>query len=196
MFDADLSALRLEGLHHVKRAQADGSLKSYFYAWRGGPRIIGTTPDELADAFSKARARHNPEWKAPRPVRQPLPKNPEQVLNRACRRVLDNAKNRAAKKGIDITLSPDCVRRMAETQKWRCAISDIPFDLAYDREGKHAYNPFGMSIDRLNCSKGYTPKNVRLILTAVNFGLNDWGEEIYLRIAKAVVARDIMKQIA
>jgi hypothetical protein len=185
----------LAGLHHVKRVQKDGSVRSHFYAWRGGPRVTGDTPEELARNFEKARARYTPEWKSPRPPRLPLPRNSSQALKRACARAYDNAKARAGKRKIDFSLDPAAIVRMAEAQKWRCAVSGLPFDISYDPDGKHAYNPYGISIDRLNSSKGYTPRNIRLILTAVNFGLNDWGDEVYLRIARAVVAKDMMSQV-
>ena len=29
----------LVGIHRVKKVLADGSVREYFYAWRGGPRI-------------------------------------------------------------------------------------------------------------------------------------------------------------
>jgi hypothetical protein len=50
--------------------------------------------------------------------------------------------------------------------------------------------PFAPSLDRINSHGGYTPDNVRLVFTAVNFGMGQWGEEIYLYCARAAVEHD------
>jgi integrase len=44
----------LSGLHTVKKALADGSLRTYYYAWRGGPRLKSKagTPEFIAE-FSR-----------------------------------------------------------------------------------------------------------------------------------------------
>lgn len=184
---------RLVGLHSVKRKLASGENVTYHYAWRGGPKLAGTTPDEIEAAYLREKARYTPEWKAPRPPRKKLPATREKILRRACQIACDNARSRATKRRIDFTIDKVALERLAEKQGWRCAVSGLPFVLDFDREGSHSYNPFGMSVDRLDCSKGYSPRNIRLVLTAVNFGLNDWGDEIYLKIARAVVARDLAR---
>jgi len=47
--------------------------------------------------------------------------------------------------------------------------------------------PFAPSIDRINCGFGYRRGNVRLVSTAVNFGLGQWGDEVFRTIAEATV---------
>lgn len=182
---------RLVGLHTVTAKLASGEKVAYHYAWRGGPKLEGSTPEEIEAAYHREKARYVPEWKAPRPQRKKLEPTREKILRRACQVACDNARSRATKRGIDFKLDKEGLARLAEGQRWLCAVSGLPFAFDFDREGNHSYNPYGMSVDRLDCSKGYTPRNVRLVLTAVNFGLNDWGDEIYLRIARAVVARDL-----
>jgi hypothetical protein len=48
---------RLKGLHTVPKTLANGEVKRYFYAWKGGPRILAE-PDtpEFRDQFHKAHA--------------------------------------------------------------------------------------------------------------------------------------------
>lgn len=67
-----------------------------------------------------------------------------------------------------------------------CAISGLSFALTRLPEAfvKH---PFAPSLDRINCGGGYTPGNVRLVCIAVNFGLGQWGEEVFRSIAEATV---------
>jgi hypothetical protein len=43
------------------------------------------------------------------------------------------------------------------------------------------------SLDRIQSDKPYTRENCRLVLVAVNFALNGWGEDVYLRLARAAV---------
>ena len=37
--------IRLKGLNHATKRLADGSLKIYWYAWRGGPLLTGEPGD-------------------------------------------------------------------------------------------------------------------------------------------------------
>ena len=68
----------------------------------------------------------------------------------------------------------------------RCAVTGISFHLQSfpDALVKH---PFAPSIDRKLSSGGYTPDNVRLVCIAANFGMGQWGEEVFLSLARAAV---------
>ena len=48
-------------------------------------------------------------------------------------------------------------------------------------------HPFEPSLDRINCAEGYSASNTRLVCVAVNFGMNEWGEEVYRELARAAV---------
>ncbi len=43
---------------------------------------------------------------------------------------------------------------------------------------------FAPSIDRIDPEKPYTLDNCRLVMVAVNFAMNTWGEDTFLRLAK------------
>ena len=47
----------LKGVHKVRARLADGSIKTYYYAWRGGPQLFATpgTPEFIAQ-FNEAHA--------------------------------------------------------------------------------------------------------------------------------------------
>ena len=77
---------------------------------------------------------------------------------------------------------------MFQRQKGLCAISGLPFSLTEfaDVLVKH---PFAPSLDRISSRGGYTADNVRLVCIAVNFGMGQWGEELYLTFARAAVDR-------
>jgi hypothetical protein len=53
--------------------------------------------------------------------------------------------------------------------------------------------PFAPSIDRILSSGDYTPENTRLVCAAVNFGMGQWGEELFLTLARYAVEYDKAK---
>jgi hypothetical protein len=69
-------------------------------------------------------------------------------------------------------------------------VSGVKFDFERfpDALVKH---PFAPSIDRILSSGHYTPDNVRLVCVAVNFGMGEWGLEVYMTLARAAVAREV-----
>ncbi len=180
----------MPGLHAVKRQQKDGSTKTHFYAWRGGPKITGDTNDELYSAYVKAtnsfRAREAKKIRIAREETRVID------INRVYQRIVDNARSRSGKRGSEFLIDVQTVKRMIDEQNGKCAVSGIRFDVDFHDKGKFSYNPYGISIDRINCQEGYTPKNVRLVLTAVNFAMNEWGEDIFMHIARHAVAKELV----
>ena len=112
------------------------------------------------------------------------PEDRERFLNH----LLSSAKARAREAGMpfDLDDSPGFVAGLYETQRGLCAVSRLKFNLTSFPEAlvKHPYAP---SIDRVLSSGGYTKDNVRLVCVAVNFGLGQWGEEVYLTLARSAV---------
>ncbi len=100
------------------------------------------------------------------------------------RALVASAKRNARKKGMAFDLTPE----FADTlwNDGRCAVTGLNFSLQRfpDAFVKH---PFAPSIDRKLSSGGYTQDNVRLVCAAANFGMGQWGEEVYLTLARAAV---------
>lgn len=105
-------------------------------------------------------------------------------------RLQSRASVRARSSDMRFALSPGFAAKLYEDQKGCCAVSGLRFSLERfsDALVKH---PFAPSIDRRLSSGGYTEDNVRLVCVAVNFGMGQWGEEVFLTIARAAVAREI-----
>jgi hypothetical protein len=106
------------------------------------------------------------------------------------RRLQANAKSGARKREILFKLDcPDFAATLYDRQHGCCAVSGIAFNLERydDALVKH---PFAPSIDRRLSSRGYTEDNVRLVCVAVNFGMGQWGEEVFLTLARAAAALD------
>jgi integrase len=55
--------VHLKGIHRVKVKLADGTLAHYYYAWRGGPRLVGEpgSPEFLASYTAAHQSRREPD---------------------------------------------------------------------------------------------------------------------------------------
>jgi hypothetical protein len=95
-----------------------------------------------------------------------------------------SARYRALKAKMDFKLTHEIVEELYDQQEGRCAISGYPFNFERFPEAL-VKMPFAPSIDRVLSSGDYTEDNVRLVCVAVNFGINQWGKEVYMKLARA-----------
>ena len=107
----------------------------------------------------------------------------KQGVERYFRAFLPNAKASAAKKGRGFDLTLDWLIAHAEKQDFRCALTGIPF--FSDAPSQSSRSPFAPSIDRVDCAKGYTTDNVRLVIFALNVMILDWGTDVFEQVANA-----------
>lgn len=109
-------------------------------------------------------------------------------------RLVASARGRARKARMLFDLPPDFAENLFVRQDGRCAVTGVEFGLQRFPEAlvKH---PFAPSIDRRLSKGGYTQDNVRLVCVAANFGMGQWGEEVFLTLARAAVDRE-KQQIA
>ena len=80
----------------------------------------------------------------------------------------------------DFTLDREMLLKLKEKQNNKCAISGV--ELEWKRHSKHK-----TSIDRIDCSKGYTEDNIRLVTQQVNFALSNFDYDWFLDMCKNVV---------
>jgi hypothetical protein len=106
-------------------------------------------------------------------------------LRAVWRRHRDGAKDR----NITFTIEPEDVVRLCMDQVGRCDVTGLEFSFERyaDAFVKH---PFAPSIDHIQSKGGYAPGNVRLVCAAVNFGMGEWGQELFMRLTRAVVAQE------
>jgi hypothetical protein len=72
----------------------------------------------------------------------------------------------------------------------RCMLTGLPFRETAVGLGR-ARRPFAPSLDRIDSSQAYSRRNCRLVLQAVNFALNSFGDDVFLAIAEgAIKVRD------
>jgi hypothetical protein len=105
------------------------------------------------------------------------------------RRLLTRTRNRARRAEIRFTLSDTYAEQQFAAQHGRCDVTGLKFHLERfpDALVKH---PFAPSIDRKRSDRGYTSNNARLVCVGVNFGMGQWGQEVYMRLARAAVQHE------
>jgi hypothetical protein len=149
---------RLRGLAATKRYQARNHEKVKARA-RARMRILRSDPATNAKIRSYRSLNAKKHYAANRT------KTPYSLI-------IQGAKWRAKKKGIDYDLTPEWARN-----KWtgKCELTGIAFRIEYGRSGKGG-KPRSPSLDRIDNTKGYTQDNCRFILQAVNM-LKSTGTE-------------------
>jgi hypothetical protein len=99
-------------------------------------------------------------------------------------RLVASAKGHARKADRPFELTTEFIESVYAQQEGRCEVTGLQFTRQRFDEAlvKH---PFAPSIDRRSSSGGYTKDNVRLVCVAVNFGMGQWGQEVFLTLARA-----------
>lgn len=106
------------------------------------------------------------------------------------KRMLKGAKERAAARGIEFSLTPEWA---AERYTGRCEVTDIEFRLYFGTAGPRAFSP---SIDRIDQAQGYTPTNCRFVLFAVNAIRGTLSDSELLFVAARIVASPLFADLA
>ena len=95
-------------------------------------------------------------------------------------KVIENAKRSNAKRrGIPYSLN---AKWFEGKYKAGCAVTGIAF-----QQGEGVICPLSATVDRINSSKGYTPKNCRLVLHAVNALRGSGTDQLMYEIAEAIL---------
>jgi hypothetical protein len=100
--------------------------------------------------------------------------------------IIPRSRKRAVLAGLLHSLPDDFCEVLYRRQNGLCAVTGMEFSL---RKFPNVLvkHPFAPSLDRRSSHRGYEPDNVRLVCIAVNFGMGQWGQELYLTFARAAV---------
>lgn len=97
--------------------------------------------------------------------------------------LLNYARDRARNHGLDFDIDRAFISDKLD--RGVCELSGIR--ITRESPGNYRTHPFAPSLDRINPSKGYTKENTRLVCFAVNRARSDWGDEVLLTMAEALV---------
>lgn len=97
------------------------------------------------------------------------------------------AKANARKRSIAFYLTPPELERLANRAGGRCELTGIPFE--HEPDITRHFSPWKPSLDRVEPSGSYEFSNCRIVCCAVNIALNKFGDEVLLRIGRALVER-------
>lgn len=99
------------------------------------------------------------------------------------RRLITEAKRRAKRQGLAFDLDAYASEIKARVDAAKCELSGVDLDLcAVGRK----YN--SASLDRIVPAAGYVYSNIRVVCVAMNFALNNWGEEPLLKVVNGWLA--------
>lgn len=102
--------------------------------------------------------------------------------------ILISAQKRAKARGMEFTLTFDWLLERLERIGDRCEMTGLPFDYQLTKTAWHK-RPDSPSLDRIERSLGYVDGNVRIVSTAVNIAINEWGDARFYQMCEAVVRK-------
>ena len=91
-----------------------------------------------------------------------------------------------------LELTRDEFWQMVRRANGRCELSGILFHNRRMAGRRRA--PYAPSIDRIDSKSGYTASNTRLVCVAVNLALNEFGDEVLIRIALRLASEYTVKR--
>ena len=96
------------------------------------------------------------------------------------------ATSRAKRHGINI-MTPEQYNELWKRADGRCEVSGIQF--SYERHQGCLRRPWAPSIDRIDSNKDYHADNCRLVCGAVNVAMGEYGTDVLVQMARAVVLK-------
>lgn len=140
---------------------------------------------DILGMLEEARRRER-EWKGAQFSGRELAQSEEglMVAKRAIAAISKNAKKNAARKGVPYEISAEQLQYLIAESRGRCCVSGLPFS-PDNKAGSHK-RPFMPSLDRIECGKGYTFENCRLVCVVVNSAMNEWGMHVLERVAMSM----------
>lgn len=127
---------------------------------------------EARESLDDLRMQKHELWGAAREAR----------LRKELKKMVERSRSRKSKTHLPFDLTVDALSDMFHGQDRKCAVSFERFD--FDIIGKK--RPRAPSIDRIDCDKGYTMENVRLVTIILNTARSDNQDSEFYKMCAAV----------
>lgn len=98
--------------------------------------------------------------------------------------LIRTVKKNARTRGLEVYIDKEWILEQFKKSNRRCAVSGVPFDFGH--ESKYRRRPWIPSVDRIDSKQHYTPENCRLVCSAANYAMNEWDDDVLLRLAKGI----------
>ena len=108
--------------------------------------------------------------------------------------LLKGARKRAKAKSMQYDLDIIWLTNLFKEQNNKCLLTGLDFNIPTNRNGSKAH-PLAPSLDRINSGEGYTKINTRLVCVAINYGMNEFGEDIFKQICQAYLSNQTSPNI-
>jgi hypothetical protein len=145
----------------------------------------GKAPSRLTlkDYHERFR-RHGAEWVAIE-LKRNRKKNLRWAMESPARKLLSRCHSSALTRDQECTITIEFIEQMLAPMV--CSVTGLP--LTWEHDGSTRANPWAPSIDRIDCSLGYVPGNVRVVCWAFNMMRSDWPDEVIMTVVKSLANR-------
>ena len=101
--------------------------------------------------------------------------------------VVAGCRSRAKRKGLSVDIDVLYVTALLEKQDGKCAVTKINLESS-ECNSRKGSNPWTISIDRIDSSKGYTKDNIRLVCLMYNMCKGIWSDEDVITMCKGILS--------
>lgn len=99
--------------------------------------------------------------------------------------ILNSARVRARNKQLVFDLDFDWLIACYQKQDACCTLTGVPLRCSFNVDSSKRYQWDSPSLDRIDSRLGYTKANTRLVCTAINIAMNQFGEEAFRLLCEA-----------
>jgi hypothetical protein len=142
---------------------------------------------KLALGRYELTSKPTPQEALPETPTPAIPADASAPLPRWARDMVVRATWKNAKRWQAAPFTEEDLRALWRSCSGRCKLTGLPFMETQIGTGR-ARKPHAPSLDRIEAERPYTRENCRLVLQAVNFALNAWGDEVFEAVTEAAVA--------
>lgn len=111
-----------------------------------------------------------------------LSKDKREQAYKLIKKILKKAQSR--ENPHEVSVDVEYIMKIGDKQGWCCALSGTPMQFV---SGVGKKNPYILTIDRKDSSKGYVKNNIQLLVWQVNYAKGNYSTKQFIKMCKLVV---------